>query len=180
MEKHNRKSHLAPQLSPNAQALLRGDSSKSPSLDSSASSKTPTSGEIPISQDVKQTARAEHSAPRIAQNESNGSGRYSAQSSGPERPFPPRTSSNSLITSGRSKEPSGFNAANAAHVRSPGYNPNIPPSRGSRESDGVGSATNLPIRPAPPPSGPLPQPPGASSKHPNSRRPAPNGQPVPQ
>jgi mitogen-activated protein kinase kinase len=50
MEKHNRRSHLAPQLSPATQELLRG--SDSPTGPSSASP-TPTSGEIPI--DVRGT-----------------------------------------------------------------------------------------------------------------------------
>jgi len=45
MEKHNRRSHLAPQLSPATQELLRG--SDSPTALPSASP-TPTSGEIPI------------------------------------------------------------------------------------------------------------------------------------
>jgi mitogen-activated protein kinase kinase len=40
MERHNRRSHLAPQLSPSTRALLRGDDN--------ASHATPTAGEIPI------------------------------------------------------------------------------------------------------------------------------------
>jgi mitogen-activated protein kinase kinase len=46
MEKHNRKSHLAPQLSPATQELLRGGDS--PTDSSQDYSRTPTSGEIPI------------------------------------------------------------------------------------------------------------------------------------
>ncbi|KAK4963464.1 MAP kinase kinase (MEK) [Elasticomyces elasticus] len=58
MEKHNRKSHLAPMLSPATQALLRGEETPGTAntMKSSGSSKTssstlptPTSGEIPIS-----------------------------------------------------------------------------------------------------------------------------------
>lgn len=69
MEKHNRKSHLAPQLSPATRAMLRGEDTpiQTPSL--STAEQTPTSarsGEIPIS---------------------------SASSLGSARPFPLRTSS---------------------------------------------------------------------------------------
>ena len=46
MEKHNRKSHLGPQLSPATQELLRGPDS--PTDSSQDYSRTPTSGEIPI------------------------------------------------------------------------------------------------------------------------------------
>jgi mitogen-activated protein kinase kinase len=46
MERHNRKSHLAPQLSPATQDLLRG--SDSPTGDYPDVSQTPTSGDIPI------------------------------------------------------------------------------------------------------------------------------------
>lgn len=172
MERHNRKSHLAPQLSPSTQSLLRGNSAASPSKESSTSSKTPTSGEIPISQDIKPPKQSEPASNRAQTSDSNGVG---APFSGPERPFPPRTSSNSTIPPGRQRESSGFNPAQAAQIRSPGYNPAIPPSRG-KENDGFSSA-NLPIRPAPPPSGPLPVPPGASSKYLNSRRSGANGYP---
>ncbi len=175
MERHNRKSHLAPQLSPSTQSLLRGNSAASPSKESSTSSKTPTSGEIPISQDIKPPKQAEPANSRAQTSDSNGVGVLSSQNPGPERPFPPRTSSNSTIPSGRQRESSGFNPAQAAQIRSPGYNPAIPPSRG-KENDGFSSA-NLPIRPAPPPSGPLPVPPGASSKYLNSRRSGANGYP---
>ena len=178
MERHNRRSHLAPQLSPSTQALLRGESTASPSKESSASSsRTPTSGEIPITEDIKPSRQPSLPAARVPTNEANGGGSNPPQSSGPERPFPPRTSSNSHIPPVRQRESSGFNAANAAQIRAPGYNPAIPPSR-SRDNDSFGSA-NLPIRPAPPPSGPLPLPPGASSKFPSSRRQGPNGHSYP-
>jgi mitogen-activated protein kinase kinase len=49
MERDNRKSHLAPQLSPATQELLRSGSSETPTHDSDANpAYTPTSGEIPI------------------------------------------------------------------------------------------------------------------------------------
>src|SRR5271154_1275321 len=46
MERNNRKSHLAPMLSPATQELLRGDDS--PTGDYQDLSQTPTSGDIPI------------------------------------------------------------------------------------------------------------------------------------
>lgn len=49
MERDNRKSHLAPQLSPSTQALLRGDdSSPATGSEDKAPSQTPTYGDIPI------------------------------------------------------------------------------------------------------------------------------------
>lgn len=48
MERHNRKSHLAPQLSPSTRAMLRQDDTPS-SVNSGTHEPTPTSGEIPIS-----------------------------------------------------------------------------------------------------------------------------------
>lgn len=179
MERHNRKSHLAPQLSPSTQSLLRGESRASPSnsKDSSASSRTPTSGEIPISEDIKYSRQPDPSTARVSASDTNGASSYSSQASGPERPFPPRTSSNSHIPPARQRESSGFNPATAAQIRSPGYNPAIPPSRG-KENDIFG-ATNLPIRPAPPPSGPLPIPPGAGPKYQSPRRQGTNGHSYP-
>lgn len=47
MERDNRKSHLAPQLSPSTQDLLRSKDSPDPAVDDRAL-ETPTSGEIPI------------------------------------------------------------------------------------------------------------------------------------
>ena len=173
MERHNRKSHLAPQLSPSTQSFLRGESRASPSKDSSASSRTPTSGDIPISDDIKHSRQSDPPVARASASEANGVAPYSSQSSGPERPFPPRTSSNSHIPQNRQSQSGSANIATAAQIRSPGYNPAIPPSRG-KENDGFGSAS-LPIRPAPPPSGPLPMPPGTSSKYQSSRRQGTNG-----
>ena len=48
MERHNRKSHLVPLLSPNTQAMLRGEDTPLSQI-SSATEKTPTSGDIAIS-----------------------------------------------------------------------------------------------------------------------------------
>lgn len=50
MERHNRKSHLVPQLSPSTKTFLRGDDkSSSPSSSTKSSDRTPTVGDIPIS-----------------------------------------------------------------------------------------------------------------------------------
>lgn len=51
MERHNRKSHLVQPLSPNTQALLRGEETpvSLASMASSATDRTPTSADIPIS-----------------------------------------------------------------------------------------------------------------------------------
>lgn len=74
MERHNRKSHLAPQLSPATRAMLRGEDTPSQSSSkSSFNDQTPTSGEIPISS-----------------ASSNGS-------SSSSRPFPLRTSSANYV-----------------------------------------------------------------------------------
>lgn len=48
MEKHNRKSHLAPQLSPSTKALLRGEDQASLATPLTARERTPTAGNIPI------------------------------------------------------------------------------------------------------------------------------------
>ncbi|KAI9780686.1 MAG: MAP kinase kinase (MEK) [Geoglossum umbratile] len=77
MEKHNRISHLAPQLSPSTQSLLRDA--------------TPTSGEIPIVGEVK----AYPPSSGLRKTPPNGSaGGYSPYSS-----HPPRTSSSSTLPS---------------------------------------------------------------------------------
>ena len=186
MDKENRKSHLAPQLSPATQALLRGESGMSPIKESpeGSKSKTPTSGEIPIGgQQVKASPSSDAVASRtpstitpvsstgsrIQTPDTNGSGSYSAKGPALERPFPPRTSSNSLLPRTRDSANTAT-AAVAAQIRSPGYNPAIPPSR-NKANDGF----SLPIRPAPPPSGPLPTPPGSSFKQPTSKRQGTNG-----
>ncbi|KXT08367.1 hypothetical protein AC579_1051 [Pseudocercospora musae] len=75
MERHNRKSHLAPQLSPSTRALLRGEETPSQTSSSSnLSQQTPTVGDIPISSDSA-----------------------AATSNGATRPFPIRTSSANYV-----------------------------------------------------------------------------------
>lgn len=139
MVTNNRKSHLTAPLSPSTQALLRsGDSSvfsgSSPGKDTTMS-KTPTSGEIPIADD--RNATQPYTQPvhiqRVLSAEVNGSNGMYPNQSPLERPsFPPRTSSTSVISSGRGRD---------------------------REHENyVHPQMSMPIRPAPP-SGPLPQPP---------------------
>lgn len=159
MERHNRKSHLAPQLSPSTQAL-RGDSLSSPSKESSAS-KTPTSGEIPIVGDnVKHSPVSEQpSISRVYAADVNGASLYAAQSSNFDRhAFPPRTSS-TFPRDTRSRDQETHSSSTSAQSSRP------------KELE----AFNLPIRPAPPPSGPLPPPPTSSLRYPTSRRQGTNG-----
>ena len=144
MQKANRKSHLQAPLSPATQALLRseGPFSGGPSPNKDASnSKTPTSGEIPIaasagaqaSASSTSTFVAEPGVHRVMSAEVNGSGSHNSYAA--ERPgYPPRTSSTNVISS------------NGKHP--------------SRDSQTYLQHTVMPIRPAPPPGGPLPHPPG--------------------
>ena len=176
MERHNRKSHLAPQLSPSTQALLRGESVPSPK-DSAVPmvSRTPTSGEIPIAdEEIKPSPRSEQpTVQRVIMTEINGTGMYPSQSSGFDRQgFPPRTSSTTGPPTSRSREGESFSPKGLpSHPRDSGnFNPH------SRESGAVNPTTTLPIRPAPPPSGPLPPPPGANFR---GQRPPNNGSPYP-
>ncbi len=160
MERHNRKSHLAPQLSPSTQSLLRGDLIPSPSKESSAS-KTPTSGEIPIAgDDVKPSPPSDTPiVQRALPADTNSAGLYDSQSSNFARQaFPPRTSSSSGASSSRSRDNNAISITSALQFR-------------QKDNDSF----NLPIRPAPPPSGPLPPPPNASFRNSTSRRQGANG-----
>ena len=172
MERHNRKSHLRPQLSPTTQASLRGDSVPSPKESAvSAVSETPTSGEIPIADEgIKVSPRSEQpAAQRVFPTEINGTGMYSSQNSAYDRHgFPPRTSSTTGPSSSRSRESESFTPKSGlpSHPRDSGnFNPH------PRDSGNFISTTTLPIRPAPPPSGPLPPPPSANFR---GQRPATN------
>ena len=177
MERHNRKSHLAPQLSPSTQALLRGESVPSPKEPTiSTVSETPTSGEIPIADEgIKASPRSEQPpAQRAIPTDINGTGMYSSQSSAFDRQgFPPRTSSTTGPLSSRSREAESFTPKSGlpSHPRDSGnFNPH------PRDSGNFSSTTTLPIRPAPPPSGPLPPPPSANFR---AQRTATNGSPYP-
>lgn len=175
MERHNRKSHLAPQLSPSTQILLRGESVPSPKEATAPTvSRTPTSGEIPIAdEDVKASPRSEQPVvQRVIPPEINGTGMYPSQSSAFDRQgFPPRTSSTTGPLSSRSREGESFSPKSGlpSHPRDSGnFNPH------SRNSGNFNPTTTLPIRPAPPPSGPLPPPPSANFR---GQRPVTNGSP---
>ena len=166
MERHNRKSHLVPQLSPSTQALLRGESVPSPKESTiSTVSKTPTSGEIPIAdEEIKASPRLDQPpAQRAIPTEINGTGMYPSQSSAFDRQgFPPRTSSTTGPPSSRSRESEAFTPKSGlpSHPRDSGnFNPH------PRDSGSFNPTTTLPIRPAPPPSGPLPPPPSANFRN---------------
>ena len=154
MQRSNRKSHLTAPLSPATQALLRSEgpfsSGQSPSRDTT-DSKTPTSGEIPIGtssssstsyaptavSSASSTSYNTEPVSRVVSAEINGSNGIFHGQSPMERPsFPPRTSSTSVLSHGRPRD----------HENS--Y---IQP-------------MSMPIRPAPPPGGPLPIPPTGNSR----------------
>ena len=150
MERHNRKSHLAPQLSPSTQALLRSDSVVSPSRESATStastSKTPTSSEIPIAKEESAPISTTISEPPMASRitDVNGGGIYPEQTAMYDNPvYPPRTSSSTGQSSSRSRVNGGYDSFANYPAESGGFN------------------HTLPIRPAPP-SGPLPQPPDSA------------------
>ena len=171
MERHNRKSHLAPQLSPSTQALLRGESVPSPKdtpvSAPSTATKTPTSGVIPIAEDDRTPVPSvdQSSTQRVPPSDLNGTGMYPSQSANFDRQgFPPRTSSNaSGPPTGRSRDGDNFSPKKGL--------PSHPRDSGNFNS------TILPIRPAPPPSGPLPAPPDSSARNSATQRAMPNGPP---
>ncbi len=197
MERHNRKSHLAPQLSPSTQALLRGETVASPSKESSAS-KTPTSGEIPIvgGADMKASPPLDMSAiERALPVEVNGTSLYPTPPSSYERPiFPPRTSSSSASQSSRSRDSEIFYPVTVAQSRPrdtdnmtsttvlqtrprdiENINSTTVIENRPREIDVYSSPTVPPSRPAPPPTGPLPAPPNANFRASILRRQTTNG-----
>ncbi|KAL9124763.1 MAG: hypothetical protein Q9217_005940 [Psora testacea] len=159
MERHNRKSHLAPQLSPSTQALLRGETTASPSREyvAPAASKTPTSSDVPSVADDQQPIPTSISEPPTLSRitDVNGAERYPDQNARPG--YPPRTSSSLGQPSSRSREAGVYDSYAAAY----------PPESG-------GFNHNLPMRPAPP-SGPLPQPPGSQYGTSTTPQPVPNG-----
>ncbi|KAI9881554.1 MAG: MAP kinase kinase (MEK) [Pleopsidium flavum] len=171
--RHNRKSHLAPQLSPSTQALLRdGSSSTTSNSSNSKDSKTPTSAEIPIgSEDLKA------SPPPLPMSVRQNINQQQLQD-----PLYARPATAELASS---YDPSDLNGSGniqqypeSRHTR-PSYPPRTSSSSAvsdhSRGGGSFGVTTTLPIRPAPPPSGPLPTPPssslgGRSQQHVSSRR----------
>ncbi|MCJ1486189.1 MAP kinase kinase (MEK) [Schaereria dolodes] len=160
MERHNRKSHLAPQLSPATQALLRGEPSSSPLSKDNTNTKTPTSGDIPIADDQSQPyAPNEPAIQRVLSAEVNGNNGMFPNQSPLERPsFPPRTSSTSVLSLGRTRDVENSISSSGRSSQPGHFDPPVV----------------MPIRPAPPPSGPLPQPPAGSMRS-ASRRQGMNG-----
>ena len=140
MQKANRQSHLQAPLSPATQALLRTEgpfsSGHSPNKDAS-NSRTPTSGDIPIAASAGTQASASSSSTAFA-------------------PEP-------AVHRVMSADINGAHNHNSYAAERPGYPPRTSSASSklpSRDSQNYMHPTVMPIRPAPPPGGPLPPPPG--------------------
>ena len=146
IEKDNRKSHLAPQLSPSTQQLLRsGDSPTGGPYSSNSpdySLPTPTSGDIPIGGgDVRSAVASPQYDSRSPTK--NGSSSLGRASSAPFHPgLPPRVSTTNSIP-----KVTTFNVPDHTSTNGP-----------SSANAATFATTTLPMRPAPP-TGPLPPPP---------------------
>jgi mitogen-activated protein kinase kinase len=123
MEKHNRRSHLAPQLSPATQDLLRG--SDSPLDGPHDYSSTPTSGEIPIGgADVRSAITSPReqvintiNGVRSPTKNINGSiGRSGGASFHPGLPRVQTTSSVPKVTTLNAPEQTGISGASSANA----------------------------------------------------------------
>lgn len=145
IEKDNRKSHLAPQLSPSTQQLLRSVDSPTALYATNSpdySLPTPTSGDIPIGGgDVRSAVTSpqygERSPTKI------GSSSLGRASGAPYHPgLPPRGTTTNSVPKVTTLSASEHAAANGP----------------SSASAVTFTATTLPMRPAPP-AGPLPPPP---------------------
>ncbi|KAH8782563.1 kinase-like domain-containing protein [Hyaloscypha finlandica] len=142
IERDNRKSHLAPQLSPSTQHLLRsGDSPTGPYATNSPdySLPTPTSGDIPIGGgDV----RSAITSPQYTDRSPTKNGSIGRAGGAPFHPgLPPRVSTTNSVPK-------------VTTLNAPDQASNGPSSAGAATF----STTTLPMRPAPP-AGPLPPPP---------------------
>ena len=153
MEKHNRISHLAPQLTPSTQSLLR-DGGGSPSMGVAGNTVTPTSGEILIVGEVKAYPTSSGSR-KTPPNGSTGG-------LAPHPSHPPRTSSTSTLP-GQAR---GLPSTRELSLRD--LSIRDLPIRGSS------SRASESAPPAPPPAGPLPPPPAGL----NGRAIAPRKPPV--
>ncbi|EKD21769.1 uncharacterized protein L3040_005755 [Drepanopeziza brunnea f. sp. 'multigermtubi'] len=133
IEKDNRKSHLAPQLSPSTQQLLR-------SADSPTGLPTPTSGDIPIGGgDVRSAIASPHYSDRSPIRNGHGSlGRNTGASFHPG--LPPRVATTNSVP-------------RLTTLSAPDH-----PTNGPSSANAVSFSSALPMRPAPP-AGPLPPPP---------------------
>lgn len=133
MERDNRKSHLAPQLSPSTQELLRsGDSPIFPPQHEDRSLQTPTSGEIPI-------AGTGFMSPAEALGHGNRSPTRNGSGRTPITPHPGLGQRSNTATS-----------IPKASI--------YPTSSGPTPNSASAATFSLPVRPAPP-GGPLPPPP---------------------
>lgn len=133
MEKDNRKSHLAPQLSPGTQDLLRSTDSPNHQADSNPAY-TPTSGEIPIAGAV------------ISPRDHYGHGHAPSRS-------PTRNGTGSIGRAGGSNVHPGLGQRSATS----GSIPKAGHSDASLPASASAGTFTLPVRPAP--GGPLPPPP---------------------
>lgn len=146
MERDNRKSHLAPQLSPGTQDLLRSNNSPDGAADDRALA-TPTSGEIPIVGAIIQSPHRDpyHSLSNRSPTRSDRGGSSAGRSNGSavHPGLGPRVITTNSIPKMVPPPP----------PRPRGHSPS--PSLGS--NSGRQTPLTLPIRP--PPGGPLPPPP---------------------
>nr|AAT48729.1 mitogen activated protein kinase kinase 2 [Cryphonectria parasitica] len=147
MERDNRKSHLAPQLSPGTQELLRSNNSPDGAAEDRALA-TPTSGEIPIVGALLQSPRDQYNSAsnRSPTRSDRGPGSSSAgRPGGP--PVHPGLGSRVSTTNSIPK------MAPPPPPRPGRHSPNLSAGSGS----GRQATFALPVRPAP--AGPLPNPP---------------------
>ncbi|CAK7202984.1 MAP kinase kinase (MEK) [Sporothrix eucalyptigena] len=165
MERDNRKSHLAPQLSPATQELLRGTDSPSTFHGEDRTLQTPTSGEIPIVGDIL-SPRDQHGISLPSRSPTrpavgSGSGLGSAGIGG-------SSSSSGFGSLGRASGQTvhpGLGARVATSDSIPRVPMPIPTSHGNGLPGGPSSASassttfSLPVRLAPQSSGPPPPPP---------------------
>lgn len=146
MERDNRKSHLAPQLSPATQELLRSSDSPTYLMQmDDRTLQTPTSGEIPIVGAIMSPRDQHGSAPNRSPTRNGGGGRFGGPGGPPVHPgLGPR-----VATTGSIPKIGGQHAAAAGDY--PGQVASGPASASK-------ATFSLPVRPAPP-TGPLPPPP---------------------
>jgi mitogen-activated protein kinase kinase len=151
MERDNRKSHLAPQLSPSTQQLLR--SSDSPTTTPQESNgdyslPTPTSGDIPIGgADI----RSAITSPQLMKNGNDG--------------YSPTGTKNGSVSLGRAGGaaihpglPPRVSTTNSVPKVTTLNGPDRSVSNGPSSANAATFSTTIPMRPAPP-GGPLPPPP---------------------
>lgn len=165
MEKHNRKSHLAPQLSPATRTLLNGsDSPPGAVVPSPDVTNTPTSGEIFITGlsgvgDVRSalasprdhvvgSIQSARSPTKLGTSSSSSLGRSTAGSHQPHAGLQRMATTNSIPTI-------------TTHISSDHYNAASGASSANAPSN---FSMNLPMRPAPAPGGQMPPPPPVPRK----------------